>query len=101
MDTKDSARPETPKPGITGYRELSRAELDLINEGKALAEQCGAYIAKLRAMPATGANGVPFTNDSPDGPVPSIDQRWVPIGATDLQRGFMAVIRGIAQPTTF
>lgn len=37
MDTKDSARPETPKPGITGYRELSRAELDLINEGKALA----------------------------------------------------------------
>lgn len=27
MDTKDSARPETPKPGITGYRELSRAEI--------------------------------------------------------------------------
>lgn len=52
-------------------------------------------------MPATGANGVPFTNDSPDGPVPSIDQRWVSIGATDLQRGFMAVIRGIAQPSTF
>ena len=38
MDTKDSARPETPKPGITGYRELSRAELDLINEIKAHAE---------------------------------------------------------------
>jgi len=89
------------QPKITGYRQLTEAEVALMNEGKALAEQCGAYIAKLRAMPATGANGVPFTNDSPDGPVPSIDQRWVSIGATDLQRGFMAVIRGIAQPSTF
>ena len=32
---------------------------------------------------------------------PSIDQRWVSIGATQLQQGFMAVIRGIAQPSTF
>ena len=89
------------QPKVTGYRQLTATEAALMNEGNALAEQCGAYIAKLRAMPATGANGVPFTNDSPDGPVPSIDQRWVSIGATDLQRGFMAVIRGIAQPSTF
>ncbi len=89
------------QPKITGYRQLSEAEVALMNEGKALAEQCGAYIAKLRAQPATGANGVPFVNDSPDGPIPSLDQRWVSIGATDLQRGFMALIRGIAQPTTF
>lgn len=89
------------QPKITGYRQLTPTEAALMNEGKALAEQCGAYIAKLRALPATGANGVPFTNDGPDGPIPSIDQRWVSIGATDLQRGFMAVIRGIAQPSTF
>ena len=30
-----------------------------------------------------------------------LDQRWISIGSTDLQRGFMAVMRGIAQPTTF
>ncbi len=89
------------QPKITGYRQLAPTEVALMNEGKALAEQCGAYIAKLRALPATGFNCAPFTNDSPDGPVPSIDQRWVSIGATDLQRGFMAVIRGIAQPSTF
>lgn len=89
------------QPKVTGYRQLTPTEAALMNEGKALAEQCGAYIAKLRAMPATGANGVPFTNDSPTGPVPSIDQRWVSIGATQLQQGFMAVIRGIAQPSTF
>lgn len=73
---------------IAGYRELSQAEIDLMNEGKALAEQCGAYIAKLRGM-----------NNSTENPL--LDQRWISIGATDLQRGFMEVIRGIAQPSTF
>jgi len=89
------------QPKITGYRQLTEAEAALMNEGKALAEQCGAFIAKLRAFPATGANGVPFVNDTLNGPNPSLDQRWVSIGATDLQRGFMSVIRAIAQPTTF
>ncbi|WP_439955040.1 Acb2/Tad1 domain-containing protein [Klebsiella pneumoniae] len=30
-----------------------------------------------------------------------LDQRWVSIGATDLQTGLMALTRGVAQPTTF
>ena len=42
------------QPKVTGYRQLTETEAALMNEGKALAEQCGAYIAKLRAMPATG-----------------------------------------------
>lgn len=67
---------------IKGYRDLSQAEIDAMNEGKALAEQCGEWIKKLRAT---------------DG----LDQRWVSIGATHMQEGFMAAIRGIAQPTTF
>ena len=85
---------------IKGYRELSQAEIDLINEVKALAEQCGDYLKKLRTM-----NGQP--NAYGDARLldqtlaPKLDQRWISIGATDLQRGFMAVIRGIAQPTTF
>jgi hypothetical protein len=41
------------QPKVTGYRQLTATEAALMNEGKALAEQCGAYIAKLRAMPAT------------------------------------------------
>lgn len=62
------------QPKITGYRQLSEAEVALMNEGKA-----------------------------PTGPLDlqPLDQRWISIGSTDLQRGFMAVIRGIAQPTTF
>jgi hypothetical protein len=67
---------------IKGYRDLSVEEIALMNEGKALAEQVGGFIEKLRANNAT-------------------DKRWVSIGQTHLQQGFMAAIRGIAQPTTF
>jgi len=77
---------------IKGYRDLSAEEIALMNEGKALAEACGAYVEKLRSY-------VP--SDSTMKPGQALDQRWVSIGATELQQGFMAVIRGIAQPTTF
>ncbi len=89
---------------ITGYRGLTQAEIDLMNECKALAEQCGAFVAKLRMYPATAADGIPRRHETLGGEpmmLPSIDQRWISIGATDLQRGFMAITRGIAQPTTF
>lgn len=33
--------------------------------------------------------------------VEGLDQRWISIGATDLQKGFMALTRGVAQPTMF
>lgn len=80
------------QPKITGYRQLTEAEVNLMNEGKALAEACGEYIAKLRKFPPSQ------TGEHIPG---HLDQRWINIGATDLQTGFMAVIRGIAQPTTF
>ena len=82
---------------IRGYRDLSQAEIDLMNEGKDLAEQCGAFVAKLRRHPSTLSNSI----EPGQPPVPPLDQRWISIGATDLQRGFMAIIRGIAQPETF
>jgi hypothetical protein len=85
------------QPKITGYRQLSEAEVALMNEGKALAEACGAYVAKLRNHPDVTRTQAPFDGSG----FQPLDQRWISIGATDLQRGFMAVIRGIAQPTTF
>lgn len=85
------------QPKITGYRQLSCEETALMNEGKALAELCGAYISKLRTHPQAKAEQTPATGDA----LQPLDQRWISIGATDIQRGFMAVIRGIAQPTTF
>jgi hypothetical protein len=80
------------QPKITGYRQLSEAEVALMNEAKALAEQCGAFIEKLREHAQVGAKL---------GKEPPLDQRWISIGATQLQQGWMAAIRGIAQPTTF
>ena len=73
---------------ITGYRDLTQQEIDLMNEGKALAEQCRVYTEKLKAM-----------NPNPDNV--EVDHRWLSIGVTQLQQGFMAVIRSIAKPTTF
>jgi len=87
------------QPKILGYRQLSKTEVSLMNEGKQLAEQCGVYIEKLRKF--TDSNNGFRTLDNQI----TLDQRWISIGATDLQRGFkrgfMLVIRGIAQPTTF
>lgn len=73
---------------IKGYRDLSQVEIDLINEGKALAEQVGSYTEKVKTFAAPNH-------------VSGIDLRWLNIGITDLQKGFMAVIRSIAKPETF
>ena len=67
---------------IKGYRELNQTELVAINRMKDIAEDIGAMLDELEAC-----NG--------------IDKRWLAIGKTDLQKGFMAVIRSIAQPTSF
>ena len=68
---------------ITGYRDLSQAEIDAMNEGKALAEQCGQWLDKLQSQGS------------------ALDQRAVALGKTNLQQGFMWAIRAIAQPSTF
>ena len=70
------------QPPITGYRQLSALDAVQINAIKAYGEDLGELIACMRA-------------DT------SFDQRWVSIGATDLQTGLMALTRAVAQPTTF
>ena len=67
---------------ITGYRDLTEEEIALMNEIKATAEQVGDLVAKVLTLPDT-------------------EKRWVAIGATDLQTGFMALTRAVARPTTF
>jgi hypothetical protein len=67
---------------IKGYRDLSEAEIGLMNSIKLHAEGVGQQIALL---------------DREAG----IDKRWLAIAKTDLQKGFMALVRAVAQPTTF
>ena len=71
---------------IKGYRDLSEEEIAFMNEGKELAEKVGEYIKKLEH--STDMLGV-------------IDRRWLSIGKTDIQKGFMCVIRAIARPESF
>jgi hypothetical protein len=80
------------QPKISGYRQLSADEVALINEVKALSERCGELVAKLRQRDQPYG----FTHGTE-----VLDQRWISIGATDLQRGFMAIVRGIARPEGF
>lgn len=79
---------------IKGYRDLSQAEIDLMNEGKALAVQVGEWIDKV-SKSGIRADGTEATRSE------DIDHRWLSIGKTHLQQGFMAAIRAIAKPTTF
>lgn len=95
-DKKEALMETMIQPKIAGYRQLGEEEVALMNEGKALAEQVGNYLAKLRFYIPTPAEGK--QNNTPGA---TLDQRWISIGATDIQKGFMAVMRGIAQPTTF
>lgn len=75
-------------PPVTGYRKLTQSDVDLMNEIKAKGDELGAFIeARLR---------VPREPDQR-----AIDQRWVSIGVTDLQKGIMSLVRAVAQPSNF
>ncbi len=67
---------------ITGYRDLTQAEIYLMNEIKEFGINLSVLIDSL--------------NERED-----IDKRWVSIGQTHLQQGLMALTRSVARPTTF
>ncbi len=67
---------------ITGYRELSQSEIDLMNEVKEQGKVLDALITQM-------------THDD------EVDRRWLEIGTTNLQLGLMALTRAIAKPTSF
>jgi hypothetical protein len=78
---------------ITGYRALSREQLALVNEIKAFGDPLAELVKKLRDyQDVTTAN-----YGSPDAEA----QRWFSIGATHLQQGLMALVRGVAKPEGF
>lgn len=86
---------------ITGYRELSQAEIDLMNRIKAkgaeLMEPHGELLAHLSAQ----VQDVVMAEDSDaalriDAAEP---RRWAAIGKTDIQTGIMALVRAVAQPS--
>ncbi|MBR8301704.1 hypothetical protein KDW49_13415 [Burkholderia dolosa] len=67
---------------IAGYRELSQEDIDVINAIKVQGNNLGEVFDMLEKSP-------------------EVDKRWLEIAKTDIQKGFSALIRAIAQPTTF
>lgn len=67
---------------ITGYRDLSQDEIDMMNEIKARGEELASMIGTLQAMLDT-------------------DKRSVSIAKTKLQDGLMWAVRSVARPDSF
>ena len=99
---------------ITGYRELSQTEIDLMNEIKAKGEELKELVSRIQeyihnqsrksnAVLATDATGEERTEAYKEaGRILGADAyRWSAIAKTDLQTGLMALTRAVAQPGSF
>lgn len=67
---------------ISGYRELTAAEIEQMNALKRMAAQVGAQLDEMAKEPG-------------------IDPRALAIARTELQTGFMWAVRSIARPEGF
>lgn len=91
---------------ITGYRDLSQEEIDLMNEIKVKANEVGELIERLAAKHkgewAAGGIGKPPMAEW-EANIPHVIEaaRWTGIAKTHLQQGFMALTRAVARPTSF
>jgi len=77
---------------IKGYRDLRQEEIDLMNEIKEMASKVEELIEKMGHM---------NYGESKIDPELCPNARWLAIGRTDLQTGFMALVRSVAKPTSF
>jgi len=70
---------------IFGYRELTERDIELINELKRLEGEVLALASRLHAHRAPSTLSL-------------ADERWRAIGITDIEKGFMALVRSVARP---
>lgn len=97
---------------ISGYRELSQQEIDLMNRIKSKGSELMELIAELQShLNSSGlAKFEAAYNSGLAGEAKSDAEseyqrfiaaeptRWVNIGKTDIQTGIMALVRSVAQP---
>ena len=67
---------------IKGYRDLSKTEIDLMNEIKTKGEELRVLIDRIKDTEGT-------------------DKRWVAIATTEFQLGLMSLTRSVAKPESF
>ncbi|MDI5886074.1 hypothetical protein ACFO0O_00595 [Cobetia amphilecti] len=79
---------------ISGYRELTQQEIDLMNEAKQLEAKCLVLHQKIADRLGDQALD-PSDHKRLEA---SQGKRWCAIARTDIETGFMALVRSIAQP---
>jgi hypothetical protein len=81
---------------ITGYRELTQEEIDLMNEIKAKGIELQSLIEKVHT---TNAN--PVDDAMKEQVQASEAYRWAAVARTHFQEGCMALTRAVAKPGFF
>ncbi len=81
---------------IKGYRDLTQDEIDLMNEAKALEAEVLAFQKKvMRQLSVQEEHGTPEDKHRLR---EAFAHRWAQIGKTDIETGFRALVRAVAQP---
>ena len=80
---------------ISGYRELSRDEIDLMNEIKAKGAELGEMIARVKSSPLNEPDASAYFWFETE------RERWSSEAATTLQTGIMQLVRAVALPQGF
>lgn len=93
---------------IKGYRDLTQAEIDLMNEIKAHAVATEALVEKIGAHVNAQFEGVTGENRHAPGASDEAERlnnatpaRWLSMAKSSLQVGFMEMVRAVAQPSSF
>lgn len=86
---------------IKGYRDLSKQEIDLMNEIKSKAEEVGILVKKVHEVIDTASNDEDGREEDCKLYYDSECWDWWRIAEKELQSGFMKLVRSVAQPTTF
>ena len=91
---------------ISGYRELTQAEIDLMNEiealGPVIQAVCDKVSAHILVQRAACANGMTVEQQGEAIRLDAADpERWLVWGRDGMQANMMYLTRSVAQPTFF
>lgn len=95
---------------ISGYRELTQAEIDLMNEIKAKGEELRALVAKIEKV-AIPTFEIESVSAEPTGEVVGLEvsvateaddpRFWLRFADSSFRSGIMYAVRAVAKPTTY
>lgn len=68
---------------IKSYRELTQEEIDMMNRIKDVETEVAKIVNEM--LSDVGSD---------------FDQRWIRVARTDIQKGFMSLVRAVAKPET-